>query len=48
MTPAPDDPAMTPVSVAPSLTVGGVHLVFDAAAWRKTGAADPPDDPSCP
>lgn len=48
MTPAPDDPAMTPVSVAPGLTVGGVHLVFDAAAWRKTGAADPPDDPSCP
>ncbi len=48
MTSAADDPAMTPVSVAPGLTVAGVQLVFDAAAWRKTGAADPPDDPSCP
>jgi hypothetical protein len=48
MTSAPDDPAMTAVPVQPGGTYGGVHLVFDAAAWRKTGAADPPDDPSCP
>jgi len=48
MTSAPDDPAMTAVPVAPGDTYGNVHLVFDAAAWRKAGAADPPDDPSCP
>jgi hypothetical protein len=48
MTSEPDDPAMTPVSAAPGVTIGGVHLVFDAAAWRKTGAADPPEVPSCP
>jgi hypothetical protein len=47
MTSAPDDPATTAVPVQPGGTFGGIHLVFDAAAWRKTDAADPPDDPSC-
>ncbi|HYX20991.1 MAG TPA: hypothetical protein VFA98_09125, partial [Thermoanaerobaculia bacterium] len=40
--------ATTAVPVRPGATVGGVRLVFDAAAWRNAGAADPPDDPSCP
>jgi len=48
MTPASDDPATTAVPVSPGGTVEGVALVFDAAAWRGTGAADPPDAPSCP
>lgn len=48
MTAAPDDPAQTAVAVAPGVTIGGVALVFDAAAWRKSEAADPPDAPSCP
>jgi hypothetical protein len=48
MTAAPDDPSMTAVPVRPGSTVDGVHLVFDAAAWRKADAADPPDAPSCP
>jgi hypothetical protein len=47
MTSAADDPATIAVPVQPGGTFGGVHLVFDAAAWRKTDAADPPDDPSC-
>ena len=48
MTSAPDDPAMTAVPVQPGGTYGGIRLVFDAAAWRKADAADPPDAPSCP
>jgi hypothetical protein len=48
MTAAADDPAMTAVAVRPGDTVEGVALVFDAAAWRRAGAADPPDAPSCP
>jgi len=48
MTPASDDPAMAAVSVRPGGTIEGVALVFDAAAWRRAGAADPPDAPSCP
>ena len=48
MTSAPDDPSTTAVPVQPGGTYGNVHLVFDAAAWREAGAADPPDDPSCP
>ena len=47
MTSAADDPATITVPVQPGGTFGGVHLVFDAPAWRKTDAADPPDDPSC-
>jgi len=47
MTSSPEDPGMTAVPVQPGGTFGGVNLVFDAAAWRKTDAADPPDDPSC-
>lgn len=48
ITPAPDDPAMIAVPVHPGETVAGVQLVFDAAAWRKADAADPPDAPPCP
>lgn len=48
MTPEADDPSTTAVPVRPGSAVDGVHLVFDAAAWRKADAADPPDDPSCP
>ncbi len=48
MTPSLDDPAMIAVPVHPGETVEGVALVFDAAAWRRTGAADPPDAPACP
>jgi hypothetical protein len=47
MTSSPDDPAMIAVPVQPGGAVGGVQLVFDAAAWRTAGAADPPDDPAC-
>jgi len=48
MTAAADDPSTEAVPVRPGETVGGVQLVFDAAAWRSADAADPPDAPSCP
>jgi hypothetical protein len=48
MTPDPDDPALTAVTVAPGAVVEGVELAFDLPAWREATAAAPAETPSCP
>jgi len=48
ITPDPQDPSRTSVSVAPGAMVRGVDLVFLAPQWREAAASAPTATPSCP
>jgi hypothetical protein len=48
ITPDPQDPSRTSVSVAPGAVVRGVDLVFLAPQWREAAASAPTATPSCP
>lgn len=48
ITPHPEDPSRTSVSVAPGALVRGVDLIFLAPQWRDVTASAPAATPSCP
>ncbi len=48
ITPRPEDPSRTSVSVAPGALVQGVDLTFLASEWRDVTASAPATTPSCP
>ena len=48
LTPDPQDPSRTSVSVAAGDVVPGLDLVFLGPRWRETVASAPTATPSCP
>ncbi len=48
ITPHPEDPSRTSVSLAPGAVVRDVDLVFLAPQWREAAVPAPAATPSCP